>query len=69
MDELFKLVGATGGGAIIVVVAYLKILVGRLDSIQDGIDKLCDKVDKLDDAVMDHEVRIRVIESTKEKAL
>ncbi len=64
MEELLRYAAGAGGGAIVVVVAYLKILAARLDTLQDSVDQVGRKVDKLDAAVMDHEVRIRVMERT-----
>jgi len=70
VEELLRYAAGAGGGAIVVVIAYLKILAARLDHLQDSVDSVGRKVDKLDQAVMDHEVRIRVMERvSKEEEL
>lgn len=66
MMDIMQIIGAGGGGAMAAVLVYLKMIASRLDHIQDSIDSVGRKVDKLDQAVMDHEVRIRVMEKTRE---
>ena len=54
-------------GAVIVVVAYLKIIAKRLDRIDGSIHEVLGEVADLRSLVQDHEVRIRVIECLDER--
>ena len=48
MNNIFEYVIGAGSGGIIVVVAYLKILAARLDTLTEGVTDVGRKVDKLD---------------------
>lgn len=66
MNEILQIVAGAGGGGLLVVVMYTRVLAARLDDIKAALETLVKKVDKLDESVTDHEVRIRVIEHVKE---
>lgn len=62
MDEILKIAAGAGGGGILVVIMYTRVLAARLDDIRDRLVNVDTKIDRLDELAMDHEVRLRVME-------
>ncbi len=67
MEDLLNTTLTAGGGGILAVIAYLKIIARRFDKVDKIMDRIVQKFDKLDDKVRDHEVRIQVLEKLEQR--